>query len=75
MTMDKLFEARRKNYIEIRQIYSWTATINKWQKLLYRNEFKDIILNSFEYLSRLNKIDVFAFVIMPNHIHTIWRIN
>lgn len=75
MTMDKLFEARRKNYIEIGQIYFWTATINKWQKLLYRNEFKDIILNSFEYLSRLNKIDVFAFVIMPNHIHTIWRIN
>ncbi|WP_245224583.1 transposase [Pedobacter ginsenosidimutans] len=73
--MDKLFEARRKNYIEIGQIYFWTATINKWQKLLYRNEFKDIILNSFEYLSRLNKIDVFAFVIMPNHIHTIWRIN
>ncbi|MCX2494474.1 hypothetical protein OQX63_13380 [Pedobacter sp. PF22-3] len=32
--MDKLFEARRKNYIEIGKIYFWTATINKWQKLL-----------------------------------------
>jgi putative transposase len=27
------------------------------------------------YLSERGKIDVFAFVIMPNHIHLIWRIN
>jgi len=57
MTMDKLFENRRKNYIEIGQIYFWTATINKWQKLLEKEEFKHIILNSFEYLSKLNKLD------------------
>ncbi|GGH02472.1 transposase [Pedobacter zeae] len=73
--MDKLFEIRRKNYIEIGQIYFWTATINKWQKLLEKDEFKHIILSSFEHLSKLNKLDVFAFVIMPNHTHTIWRTN
>jgi len=28
-----------------------------------------------EYLSNAGKIDVFAFVIMPNHIHLIWRVN
>jgi putative transposase len=73
--MDKLFEGRRKNYIEIGQIYFWTATINKWQRLLERDKFKHIILSSFDHLSKLNKLDVFAFVIMPNHIHTIWRTN
>ena len=72
--MDNLFQKKRKNYIEIGQIYFWTATINNWQKLLQKAEFKEVILNSFEYLNRLKKIDVFAFVIMPNHIHTIWRI-
>jgi len=71
--MDKLFEQKRKSHIEIGQIYFWTATINNWQKLLLTTEFKQVILNSFDYLSRLNKIDIFAFVIMPNHIHTIWR--
>lgn len=40
ISMDKLFEARRKNYIEIGKIYFWTATINKWQKLLEKAEFK-----------------------------------
>lgn len=71
--MDKLFEQKRKSHIEIGQIYFWTATINNWQKLLLTTEFKQVILNSFDYLSRLNKIDIFAFVIMPNHTHTIWR--
>ena len=46
--MDILFEANRKNYIEIGKIYFWTATINKWQKLLEKDEFKHIILSSFE---------------------------
>jgi len=73
--MDKLFEARRKNYIEIGKIYFWTATINNWQKLLEKDIFKQIILSSFDHLSKLNKLDIFAFVIMPNHIHVILRTN
>ncbi|MDN3588249.1 transposase [Pedobacter aquatilis] len=73
--MDKLFEQKRHNYIEIGQIYFWTATINKWQELLLEDKFKNIIITSLTYLSSKNKIDVFAFVIMPNHVHIIWRIN
>jgi REP element-mobilizing transposase RayT len=74
--MDKrIFADKRKNYIEIGEIFFWTATINKWQKLLERDEYKNVVINSLEYLSEANKIDVFGFVIMPNHIHLIWRIN
>lgn len=73
--MDKLFEHQRKSHIQMGQIYFWTATINKWQNLLLNNEFKDVIISSFEHLSNLNKIDVYAFVIMPNHIHVIWKVN
>ena len=68
-----IFKQHRKSYLEIGKIYFWTATINKWQNLLFENEFKEIIINSLSYLSDLGKIDVFAFVIMPNHIHLIWR--
>ena len=39
------------------------------------DEYKDVIKSSPEYLSNAGKIDVFAFVILPNHIHLIWRIN
>jgi len=73
--MDKNLFTRRKSYIEIGQIFFWTATINNWQRLLLKNEYKNIIINSLSYLSDARKIDVFGFVIMPNHIHLIWRIN
>lgn len=74
--MDKeVFSSRRKSYMDLGGIFFWTATINKWQRLLEQDIFKDIIINSLSYLSVAGKIDVFAFVIMPNHIHLIWRIN
>ena len=66
---------RRKSYMEPGEIYFWSATINNWQMLLYRDDFKDIVMDSLMFLSKKGKIDVFAFVIMPNHIHLIWRIN
>ena len=40
-----------------------------------QDEYKDVVISSLEYLSKAGKIDVYAFVIMPNHIHLIWRIN
>ena len=70
-----LFENKRKSYIEIGEIVFWTATINKWQRLLQMDSYKNVIISSLEYLSNAGKVDVFAFVIMPNHIHLIWRIN
>lgn len=73
--MNKIkYEYNRKSFIENGKIYFWTATINKWQKLLLEDRYKDVIISSLEYLSNTGKIDVFAFVIMPNHIHLIWRI-
>jgi REP element-mobilizing transposase RayT len=61
--------------MELGEIYFWTATINNWQRLLKTDRYKQVIIDSLEYLSSRGKIDVFAFVIMPNHIHLIWRIN
>ncbi len=40
---------------------------------LSRTSYKEIILDSLQYLSNAGKIDVFGFVIMPTHIHLIWR--
>ena len=59
--------------MDIGEIYFWTATINQWQKLLQLDKYKNIIIDSLNYLSNAGKIDVFGFVIMPNHIHLIWR--
>ena len=60
--------------MEIGELYFWTSTIKGWKHLLKAREFKEIILSSLQYLSELRKVDVFGFVIMPNHIHLIWKI-
>lgn len=69
-----LFSHRRKSFLELGKIYFWTATINGWQKLLSSDQYKDVIIDSLAFLSSTGKIEVFAFVVMPNHIHLIWRI-
>jgi putative transposase len=68
-----IFTYKRKSYIEIGDIFFWTATINQWQRLLSEDNYKQVVLDSLEYLSTKGKIDLYAFVIMPNHIHLIWR--
>ena len=74
--MDKsIFTAKRKNYIALGEIFFWTATINKWQRLLWKDDYKNVIVSYLQYLSDAGKVDVFALVIMPNHIHLIWRVN
>ena len=76
LSIDKLLlKPRRKSHIDKGEIYFWTATINKWQRLLEKNVYKDVIIDSLQYLTDGGKIDVFAFVIMPNHLHFIWRVN
>ncbi|MGI8582859.1 MAG: hypothetical protein ACR2KX_11705 [Chitinophagaceae bacterium] len=72
---NNLNENKRKSHLEIGELFFWTATINHWQCLLDTDEYKDVIINSLNYLSEKNKIEVFGFVIMPNHIHLMWRIN
>lgn len=70
-----LLKPQRKSHIDKGEIYFWTATINQWQRLLQKDEYKNVIIDSLQYLTDEGKIDVFAFVIMPNHIHLIWRVN
>lgn len=63
----------RKSFVDIGKIYFWTATINNWNKLLADNAMKEIITSSLKYLSDEKKMEVYAFVVMPNHLHFVWQ--
>ena len=56
-------------------IQFFTATILEWKHLLKQNKYKDIIINSLQFLTSQQRVEVFGFVVMPNHIHLIWKIN
>ncbi len=51
----------------------FTATILEWKHLLKPDKYKDIVVDSLKFLVRNNRIQLYGFVVMPNHIHLIWQ--
>lgn len=54
--------------------YFTTCTILDWNHLLANDQFKDIIIDSFRYFTKEGSVAIYAFVIMPNHMHMVWEI-
>ncbi|MDQ8005627.1 MAG: transposase [Pedobacter sp.] len=50
-----------------------TATILNWQHLL-SDDFKHIIIDAMKWLVTQKRCTIYGFVIMPNHIHLLWKI-
>jgi REP element-mobilizing transposase RayT len=73
--MSLIIPKPRKSFIQSNEIYFWTATINSWKHLLADDKFKNILIDSWAFLSEKKLIDVFGFVIMPNHFHAILQVN
>jgi putative transposase len=59
-----------QNYIQF-----FTAINLWWKKLLKPDKYKQIIIDSLAFLVENERVKVYGFVIMPNHIHLIWKIN
>ena len=51
----------------------FTATCLNWQNLLEAEVHKNIVLSSLKFLVEENRIWLYGYVIMPNHIHLLWR--
>ena len=51
----------------------FTATCLNWQHLLQEEKHKKIILDSLTFLVDEQRIWLYGYVIMPNHIHILWR--
>ena len=55
-------------------LYFTTATILEWKHLLRDDDMKDVVIASLRFLTQEKRAVVYAFVIMPNHIHIVWHI-
>ena len=56
-------------------IQFFTATNLWWRRLLQPDKYKQIIIDSLKFLVENERVKVYGFVIMPNHLHIIWKIN
>jgi len=52
----------------------FTATNLEWKKLLQPEKYKDIVVESLRFMVTDERIILYAFVIMINHIHLIWQV-
>ena len=50
-----------------------TITCLEWKPVLADDLFKEIIIDSLRFLTNENRITVFAFAILDNHMHMIWQ--
>ena len=51
----------------------FTATNYEWKPALADDAYKEIIIESLQFLVDKKRIELNAFVIMNNHIHIIWQ--
>ncbi|HMG68998.1 MAG TPA: hypothetical protein VK588_14975 [Chitinophagaceae bacterium] len=58
-----------ENYVQF-----FTAVCTDWLHLLKSDECKDVVIRALKYRVQTKQAGVSSFVIMPNHIHIIWRI-
>jgi putative transposase len=51
----------------------YTATILNWKHILEEDKYKNIIVESLQFCVKENKVKLYAFVVMSNHIHLVWQ--
>ena len=69
-----IFKSQRNSRMDLNQVYFWTNTVKDWNKVLMDDKYKQIILDSLGFLKNKNQITIYGFVIIPNHIHLIWKL-
>ena len=52
----------------------FTATNLEWKRLLTKEKYKAIIIESMRFLVTDKRVIIYGFVIMDNHIHIIWHL-
>src|SRR4051812_13875635 len=63
---------KRQGQVEVNFCYFYTDTIFEFQHLLSDDTLKFIVVSSLQYLTEKKLVTLYAFVIMPNHIHLLW---
>ncbi|EAY30912.1 transposase [Microscilla marina] len=63
-----------EDFPEHHYIGFFTATVLRWKNLLSPEKYKNLIIKSLDFLVTKKRAKIYGFVIMPNHIHILWKI-
>ncbi len=56
-------------------LYYLTLQIVQWADIFTRKIYRDIVIDSFKYCQQNKGLEIYAYVIMSNHIHILARSN
>lgn len=62
----------RQGQMETSLCYFYTDTIYEFRHLLADDDFKMVCIDSWKYLKQKELIEIYGYVIMPNHVHLLW---
>ena len=54
-------------------LYFVTSTLVEWQPLFAHHQYASVVLNSLQWHREQERILLFAFVVMPTHLHWIGK--
>jgi putative transposase len=52
-----------------------TITCLYWTPILSNDSYKEIVISSLKFLIRSKRITLYGFVLMPDHMHLLWKVN
>jgi len=70
---NEIFRQDRNSKMLLGEVYFWTDTVKDWKQVFSSEKYKRIVIDSLEELVKRKNIEVYAFVIMPNHLHLVWK--
>ena len=53
--------------------YFVSFAVVEWLDVFTRNEYKDILTDNLQFYSKEKGMEIYAWVIMTNHIHLVFR--
>jgi len=63
--------SRKYKFLDQDQLYFESFAVVGWIDLFIRNEYKDILLTSFQYCMEYKGLELYAYCIMTSHVHLI----
>lgn len=69
-----IFNRPRKSKMVLNEVYFWTDSVKDWHKLFKQEKYKVLVIDILRELVKSGHIKVYAFVIMPNHLHIVWEL-
>lgn len=63
--------SRKYKFFNKEDLYFVTYTVVDWIDVFTRNEYKDILLDSWRYCQKHKGLQIYAWCVMTNHVHMI----